>query len=161
MNGRLFTFTDGLNLVLRVFLGGFYLIAGGLKVTDPGKFAQAVGNYRLLPHEMINLVAITLPWIEVVAGLFLILGIWRVASAWLINLMTLVFIGAIASAVARGLNVECGCFGTVGGRRVGLTAIVEDVFLLACGLWLVWKFKNVPAQPPTPSGIELPAPTEG
>jgi hypothetical protein len=82
-------------------------------------------------------VAITLPWIEVMAGLMLIIGIWRQASAWLINLMTLVFIAAISSAVARGLSIECGCFGTVGGREVGLKAIAEDVGLLACGIWIV------------------------
>ena len=93
------------NLLLRAFLGGFYVVAGALKIPNPGKFAEAVGNYRLLPHSLINLVAITLPPIEVVAGLFLIFGLWRRASAWLINLMTLVFIAAISSAVARGLSI--------------------------------------------------------
>ena len=112
---------------MRIFLGGFYLVAGAVKSLDPGKFAEAVANYRILPHDLINLVAITLPWIEVVAGLFLIAGIWFKASAWLINAMTVVFIAAIASAVARGLSIECGCFGTVGGREVGFNAIAEDV----------------------------------
>lgn len=144
MNLGRFTVMHLLGIVLRLFLGGFYVLAGGLKVADPGKFAEAVANYRLLPHELINLVAITLPWIEIAAGLFLVVGIWVRASAWLINMMTVVFIAGIASAVARGLNIECGCFGTVGGRHVGLLAIAEDLGLLACGLWLVWKASAKP-----------------
>src|SRR5688500_5829020 len=116
---------DWIALAVRVFLGGFYVVAGAGEVGDPGKFAEAVANYRLLPHELIHLVAITLPWIEIVAGLFLIAGMWFKASVWLINAMTVMFIAAIASAVARGLSIECGCFGTVGGREVGLIAIAE------------------------------------
>lgn len=132
--------SEWIALLLRLVLGGVYIVAGAVKVPDPGKFAQSVANYRILPHELINSVAITLPWIEIVAGVFLILGFWLVASAWLINMMTTVFIVAIASAVARGLDIECGCFGTVGGRGVGLTAIAQDVGLLLCGLWIVWHY---------------------
>ena len=145
---------------LRVFLGGFYVVAGAVKIPDPGKFAEAVGNYRLLPHALVNLAAITLPWIEVVAGLLLVVGIWRKASAWLINAMTVVFIGAIASAVARGLSIECGCFGTVGGRQVGLKAIAEDSVLLAIGLWLVWNSKPKP-QPSLAPEVGVSSPSEG
>lgn len=131
------------HLLLRVFLGGFYLLAGALKVGDPGEFAEAVANFRIVPHPLVNLVAIILPWVEIAAGLFLVLGIWLRASAWLINLLTLVFIAGITSAVARGLNIECGCFGTVGGRRVGFRAIAEDVLLLGCGVLLVcWNVRR-------------------
>ena len=146
-------------LLMRFFLGGFYLVAGAVKIPDPGRFAEAVDNYRILPHELINLAAIILPWVEVVAGLFLILGVWLKASAWLINAMTVLFIVAIGSAVARGLSIECGCFGTVGGREVGLKAIAEDVFLLACGLWILWSKRSQPKTTETPE-TALPSPTE-
>lgn len=129
---------DWVHLAVRVFLGGFYVVAGAVKFPDPGKFAEAIANYRMLPHEWVNLAAITLPGIEVAAGAFLVLGIWLRVSAWMINAMTAMFIGAIAIALARGLNIECGCFGTVGGRDVGFTAIAEDLVLLGAGLWLVW-----------------------
>jgi uncharacterized membrane protein YphA (DoxX/SURF4 family) len=142
---------DWIALLLRVFLGGFYIMAAVVKIPDPGKFAEAVANYRILPHEMINLVAITLPWVELLAGILLVLGIWFRASAILINCMTLVFILAIASAVARGLNIECGCFGTVGGRKVGLIALAEDIGLLACGVWLLWRTKR---DIPAPSAVQ-------
>lgn len=151
--------TDWFTLGLRVFLGGFYIVAGAVKIPDPGRFAEAVANYRILPHELINLVAITLPWIEVVAGVLFVLGIWIRASGWLINSMTVVFIVAIAAAIARGLDIECGCFGTVGGRDVGLTAIAEDIGLLACGLWVLWRARPRPAAGLDP-GLALPSPTE-
>jgi uncharacterized membrane protein YphA (DoxX/SURF4 family) len=130
---------DWVALVLRIFLGSFYVIAGAVKISDPGQFAQAIANYRLLPHETLNSVAIILPWIEIVAGLFLIFGIWFLASAWLINAMTTMFIVAIAAAVARGLSIECGCFGTVGGRSTGIVSIIQDLILLTIGIWLVWR----------------------
>jgi putative oxidoreductase len=151
---------DAITLLMRVFLGGFYVVAGAVKIPDPGKFAEAVGNYRLLPHVLINLAAITLPWIEVVAGFLLVVGIWRKASAWLINAMTVLFIVAIASAVARGLSIECGCFGTVGGRQVGLKAIAEDLMLLGFGLWIVWSSKPKP-QPSLAPEVGVPSPSEG
>ena len=146
-----------LAVLLRIFLGGFYVVAGMVKIADPGHFAEAVANYRLVPHDLTNLVAITLPWIEITSGLLLIFGVWLQASAWLINAMTLVFIAGIASAVARGLNIECGCFGTVGGRQVGLTAIAEDLGLLACGLWILWKQRTTPDHPAT-ADLAVPSP---
>jgi hypothetical protein len=87
---------------------------------------------------LLNLAAITLPWIEIVAGVFLVLGIWMRASAILLSALTLVFMVAIGSALARGLDIDCGCFGTVGGRRAGLVPLLEDMVLLLCGLWVVW-----------------------
>jgi putative oxidoreductase len=132
-------------IVLRLVLGGVFIAAGGLKIFDPAGFAVSVANYRLVPHDLINLVAITLPWIEVLAGLFLVFGFWTRASAVLISGMTAVFMVAIVTALARGLDIECGCFGTVGGRQSGLVTLGQDVVLLACGLWLIRKH---PAKPP-------------
>ena len=122
-----------LNWLLRFLVGGAFVLAGVLKIAAPAKFAIDVSNYRLLPHELINLVAIVLPWIEVVAGGFVLAGIWLRASALLITSMTVVFFLAIVSALARGLNIECGCFGTVGGKHVGLVnlAIDSTLFCLA------------------------------
>lgn len=128
-----------LSLTLRWVLGLVFIVAGGLKVYEPAKFAIAVGNYRLLPPEMINLVAITLPWIEVTAALLLITGLWERASALVITVLCAGFFFAIASALARGLNIECGCFGTVGGKRVGLTGLAFDTVLLVMAAWLTWR----------------------
>src|SRR5205814_189673 len=94
-----------------------------------------IGNYRLLQHEWNNLLAITLPWIEVAAGLLLIVGIWARASSLVIALMLAVFLAAIGQAIARGLNISCGCFSTVEGRKVGLVGLAQDVALLAAASW--------------------------
>ena len=119
--------------VLRLLVGGAFVLAGGLKITDPAKFAGDVGNYRVVPHELINLVAILMPWIEVVAGAFVLAGVWLRASALVIVSLTAMFFVLIVSALVRGLNIECGCFGTIGGKHIGLfnLAIDSTLFLLA------------------------------
>ena len=126
-------------VIARLGLGGVFIFAGVLKIIDPAGFALNVANFRLAPHEWINLIAITLPWIEVLAGVLLIAGIWPQASALVIGGMTVVFLGAIGSAVARGLDIECGCFGTVSAKRVGLMSLVFDAVLLAAAIWLVLR----------------------
>ncbi len=125
--------TNAINSILRCIVGGAFVFAGVLKMADPAKFAIDVSNYRLLPHEMINLVAILVPGIEVVAGLFVLAGIRLKAAALVITGLTVMFFAVIVSALARGLNIECGCFGTVGGKHIGLfnLAIDSTLFCLA------------------------------
>jgi len=130
-----------LNWFLRLAVGGAFIVAGVLKITAPAKFAIDVSNYRLLPHELINLVAILLPWIEVVAGLFAVLGIWLRAAALVIAALTVMFFLVITSALARGLNIECGCFGTIGGRHIGLVNLAIDSTLLCLAALLVRRAK--------------------
>jgi uncharacterized membrane protein YphA (DoxX/SURF4 family) len=126
-------------LLLRLLLGGVFVAAGFVKIIDPAGFAVDVANYRLLPHATVNLVAITLPWVELIAGGFLMFGKWPRASAALIALMMAVFIVAIASAVLRGLDVRCGCFGTVEGRKIGVTTFLQDGALFLMALWVWWR----------------------
>ncbi len=88
-----------------------------------------VANYRLLPLELINIFAILLPWIELVAGMCVLLGIWLRPAALVLTVTTGIFILAVASALARGLNVECGCFGKIGGGKVGLQNLAINIIL--------------------------------
>ncbi len=131
-----------INFILRLTLGGIFLYAGAVKIIDPAGFATDIGNYRLLPHEWINALAITLPWIEVTAALLLIVGIWKRANALVITVMLVVFLIAIGQAVGRGLNISCGCFGTVEGHKVGLVAIAQDLAMLAAGVWLTARERD-------------------
>ena len=126
-----------INLILRVVVGGAFIAAAVLKIIDPTKFAKDVGNYHLLPYQMNNLVAIILPWIELVAGLCVLTVIWLKSATGVIVGLTVVFLGVIISALARGLNIECGCFGTVGGKHIGLVNLAIDsvLFVLAGVLW--------------------------
>ena len=130
------------NFILRLALGGIFIAAGIPKIVNPAAFATDIGNYRILPHEWINLLAITLPWIEVAAGLLLIIGVWKRANALLITLMLVVFLAAISQAVVRNLNIRCGCFGTTEGRKVGLVAIAEDFAMFAGALWLTLRERD-------------------
>ena len=129
-------------LLVRWVVGGVFVFAGALKIFDPASFAVDAGNYRLLPHEWINLVAIVLPWIEFVAGIMLIIGVWIRASALTITVMMVVFLAAIGQALARGLDIRCGCFGTVEAGKVGVVELARDGVLLLMACWLVWRAKD-------------------
>jgi uncharacterized membrane protein YphA (DoxX/SURF4 family) len=143
--------------MLRLVVGGAFIFAGALKIANPAKFAIDVSNYRLLPHEWINLVAILMPWMEVVAGAFVLTGIWLRAAAMVITSMTVMFAVVIMSALARGLNIECGCFGTLGGKHIGLVNLLIDTTLFCLAAWLAGgghgfrsSARKLPAQPAHP-----------
>lgn len=147
-----------LNWNLRLLVGGAFVVAGGLKIADPAKFALAVGNYRLLPHEWTNLVAILIPWIEVTVGLFVLGGIWLRAAALVVLGLTGMFFLVIVSALARGLNIDCGCFGTVGGRHVGLVNLAIDSTLFFLAAMLAERSRPLPpVEFPRPAGARTSA----
>ena len=147
-----------INLILRLILGGIFLASAVAKiwnvqvshthgiqfshVPDLATFARDVTSYHVPPRELTNLVAITLPWIELVAGGLLVCGIWKQASALVITAMMIVFLAAIGWAVAHGYDIRCGCFGTVDARRVGFTALAQDAALLAIAMWLAWRLED-------------------
>jgi putative oxidoreductase len=129
--------SHAITLILRFVVGGAFVFAGVLKMADPAKFAIDVSHYRLLPHEMIHLVAIFVPGVEVVAGLFVLAGFRLKAAALVITGLTVIFFAVIVSALARGLNIECGCFGTVGGKHIGLVNLAIDSTLFCLAALLV------------------------
>ena len=98
-------------LVLRVGLGAIFLAAGGFKIGHAAEFAQEIAAFRLLPQPLVAPIALLLPFLEVMLGVYLVIGLFVRASAWIAALMLLIFDAAIASAVARGLHLHCGCFG--------------------------------------------------
>jgi uncharacterized membrane protein YphA (DoxX/SURF4 family) len=98
-------------LVLRVVLGAIFLIAGAAKIGHAAYFAAQIAGFRILPSVVIAPMALILPFLEVMLGCYLILGLFTRVSAWIAALMFLLFDLAIASAVVRGMAVNCGCFG--------------------------------------------------
>lgn len=125
-------------LMARLLLGGVFLWAGVLKAVDPLAFARSLATYQLLPQQGNLLVAVTLPWVEIVCATLLLLG-WRVRPAALVAaVLNLIFIVAIASVLARGLNVDCGCFGHDAATPPEL-ALLRDLVLLALALWLLHR----------------------
>ncbi len=100
------------------------------KLGDLAAFAQQVHNFRSLPLFAENLVAMMLPWIELIAALSLLLGIRPRSGALVTTTLLSVFTLAVAAALARGLDIQCGCFGTADASRVGLGKILQNLALL-------------------------------
>ena len=95
---------------VQLALGAIFVIAAIPKIADPPSFAHMIYNYRLLPASLINLSALVMPWVELLAGLALILGLWKAAARNVIGILLAIFIVAISINLARDNAIDCGCF---------------------------------------------------
>lgn len=130
------------SLVIRVVVGLVWIYAGALKLPDPGASVDAVRAYQLLPGETAVTVGHLLPVPEVVVGVMLVLGVLLRAAAVASAVLFVAFIIGIASVWARGIEIDCGCFGG-GGYDPNATSkypweIARDAGLLALSLALLW-----------------------
>jgi uncharacterized membrane protein YphA (DoxX/SURF4 family) len=136
-----------LHLVLRVLLGLVFVYASLDKIANPSGFARIVYQWQILAPVPANVVAVTLPWIELVAGLLLLAGVWRRDAALVLAVLLVVFLGAATSVLARGIDVEnCGCTSVTEAaagswppawtRGVGWFLITRNVVLLGAALVL-------------------------
>ena len=136
------TYQPWLTFFARLILGGVLLAAGALKIGNLQKSAMAVRAYEMLPVELANFLGYALPWIEIGIGLLLIVGASVKVCGLLGAFTMLAFIIAITQAWARGLSIDCGCFG--GGGAVDpedtkyLSEIIRDIGLLALGIYLYY-----------------------
>jgi uncharacterized membrane protein YphA (DoxX/SURF4 family) len=128
-------------LLARLTLGGVLLAAGWLKVFTPAKSQMAVRAYEILPNAVANFFGIALPWFELGLGILLVLGIAVRLSAALGGALMVLFIAAISQAWARGLSIDCGCFGGGGtvapGQTKYVSEILRDTGLALLALYLV------------------------
>jgi len=123
-------------LVFRLLVGGVFVYSGLVKILDPLDFAQQVRNYRTVGQDLAFIVAVYLPWLEILAGAFLVAGILKKASAALISLLLGGFIVLVAVTMVRGIDVDCGCFGAL-SRRADWRLLLEDAVLLGMSLAVV------------------------
>jgi hypothetical protein len=140
----------------RLVVGGLFIAAALFKIPEAETFAREIANYKLpLPVPFINAVAVTLPWIELLAGLFLILGFWNYGhgarpvdagpfsrigwffyhhfqrgSLLILSGLLVFFIVLLAVTMARGIDANCGCFGPLTAQKVGWPKILENLFFL-------------------------------
>jgi cobalt-zinc-cadmium efflux system protein len=124
-------------LISRLILGGVFVYASFDKILHPHEFAEVVYNYQILPDALVNLTAILLPWLELCAGVFLILGLFLRGALFTCNMLLAVFLVALAFNLARGLDIDCGCFSSSVGPSTGgsmILYLLRDAFLLAMGL---------------------------
>lgn len=124
-----------LAIVLRVVLGAIFVYAAYVKLKEPWElFALAINGYKLLPLKMVEMVARTLPWVELVAGLMLISGIGLRIGASVASLLLIVFFALMVRAYAKGMEIDCGCFGS--GDPISWKTLLRDGSMLAASLLL-------------------------
>ncbi len=117
----------------RLIVGGLFIWAGILKIIDPLDFAQSIENYRVFPRFVVFIVAIVLPWVEALSGLFLIIGLFWRSSSLIISILLIGFIGLVAIAMLRGIDTTCGCFGSL-SRKADFSLILMDMAMLFLAL---------------------------
>ncbi|HDQ26218.1 MAG TPA: hypothetical protein ENN43_05665, partial [bacterium] len=120
--------------VLKISLGIIFVLASLGKIIDPQGFMNDVYSYVLLPTAIVPLFSATVPWIEFIAGMLLILDITPKSNAFIINALLMAFIVAILAAMARGIELSCGCFDLLfPDEEVGMKTIVRDIVMLVMG----------------------------
>ena len=135
-------------IILRITLGVIFIYASVDKIMYPEQFADALFNYRILPRDLINFVALLMPWVEAVTGIFLIFGIFEWVSLTVFTGLMFIFMAAIASSLARGLSIGCGCFTSdPNAEKMTWFTMLRDSYILIlalAGYWLLYLLKPPP-----------------
>ncbi len=143
-------------ITLRVLLGLIFIYSSVGKLFNSAEFAKAILRYDFLPIYFVNLLAIVLPWLEFVVGLLLIAGIYKKASSFLAGASLVMFLIALISAVARGLDISCGCFSLEESSSKGdiMYRIIQDFFMLAAVI-IVYKFGDAKKEEKPETSTEI------
>lgn len=133
--------------VLRLVVAGVLLAAAAPKLADPVAFAAKLPNYRLFPDVLVNVVATTAPMLELLAALALLTGRLYRGGVWLSVGLMATFTALIGSALARGIDLDCGCFGSaVQAEPVGALDLVRNIVLLGLTVALALDLGREPAR---------------
>lgn len=135
-----------IELLARMALGGVFLVAGFLKVLDPGSLLSATETYQIIPYRWSYWLALYLPWVEVLAGLGILLRRAYPGSLFLITALLAVFLIVLIQAWGRGLNIICGCFANASAESAGryVLYVARDLALLGLAGFLWWRRLNLP-----------------
>jgi putative oxidoreductase len=129
---------------IQIGLGLLFIYASLDKIWNPGLFAKSISNYRLLPIPLLHLSAIILPWFELTCGLALVINRYQRGANLVIGSLLVVFILAIASAMFRGLDFNCGCFSVDSTEsNVGLLKIFQNLGLLLSSLLIEYRMRLI------------------
>ena len=130
-----------IGLVLRCYVGGYFIIAAVPKIIEPLAFATSIAHYGILPSWAVNASALVLPWLEIISGIFLVVGYKVRLNAIFTGAMLVIFTSAVAYAVILGLKIDCGCFGSQGGDEVSWWKVTKNSFMILMCLFL-WKWPS-------------------
>lgn len=119
-----------LALAFRLYIAGLFIYAGMYKINYTAEFAETIASYRMIPYWGVNLMAVILPWIELVCGILLAAGVRARSAALIIGSMMLVFTIGIAINLLRGSPISCGCFSTL-EDPISWQTLVRDLIWLA------------------------------
>ena len=138
MNFFLFILRDKYtSIIFRVILGVTFVYASIHKLMHPFILVQTICSYNILPDDLINIFALTLPWLELSCGFFLIIGLFRQGSVLILNFLLILFFLAVSINLYRGSNISCGCFGMGAIDSLNFFHIAANVFLLAMGIQIL------------------------
>lgn len=120
----------------RWILGGVFIYASYDKILHPAAFSKIIYNYQILPDGLINLTALVLPMLELIMGIFFWVGFWMPGTVMLSNILLVSYIGALILNLARGLDINCGCFSMSSGSSINIESILWDAAFLALSVYL-------------------------
>lgn len=124
----------------RLALAAIFVFAGTSKVADPTAFALAIDRYLLVPFPVAAMLGIYLPWLEVTCGIGVLWQQTRIGSIGLLGLCCVMFFGAVTSALVRGLEIDCGCFGAGGiGSTLGFAAVRSAALAIVCVALILYE----------------------
>ena len=130
-------------ILSRFILGIVFIYASIDKIIDPAQFSDAIDNYHITPYSLNNLAALIIPWVELIIGLFLLLGVYLNGSSFIAILLLIFFIFIISQALMRGININCGCFDLDTAnlddselRIKMIRRIVEDILFLGLAYFI-------------------------
>jgi uncharacterized membrane protein YphA (DoxX/SURF4 family) len=128
-----------IRFVVRIALGGIFLISCAGKIADPAAFAAIVSNYQLLSPPMVTATAVVFPWIEALCGVALVFGRLEKGASMLVCLMMIVLTGLLFYNAYRGLNIACGCFSLSANAPSNVAVnTTRNLFILATGAWILF-----------------------
>ena len=126
--------------LFRWILGSIFIYASWDKLQHPADFAQAVYNYQILPEIGINLFAIILPWMELICGILLVIGLYRKGSILLLNMLLITFFVAMTINLFRGLEIGCGCFSVSNTEdKISISYLLRDLVMISMGFYIYFK----------------------
>jgi uncharacterized membrane protein YphA (DoxX/SURF4 family) len=129
-------------LAVRLFIGGLFIYAGTGKFIEPLSLADSITTYQIIPQWLVNLTALGLPPLEIIAGFMLVIGWGKRVASFCLLILTLVFCMALIQGLARGLEIDCGCFGSGEPSMTGTIKSLGRDVLLVTGCTLVYHDAN-------------------
>lgn len=128
-------------MILRLAVGAVFIYAGVLKAADPVKFASDIQHFHILSWPLGMRLAFYLPWLEIICGVALIVGWLRSGALAILTALTVVFIGATVAAKVRGIDLDCGCFGSA-TKNLSFASHMAIDFAILAALLAIWFWPN-------------------